>query len=209
MVLLQWAAGQDMGRKLAIALLVDGAAAAWLIAACGGAMDGDGPSPASRPCRDGACVSTVAGTGEFGTADGAVTAAQFFLPHAVAVDTSSQLHVADLGSNGGTRLIAGGQVSTLPEDAVAFPHPADVATDAAGNIYVADPYGNRILKVTASGATTVLAGTGQAGDEDGDGASASFSMPSGLAFDAAGTLYVADMGNRKIRKIILAAGGPG
>jgi hypothetical protein len=49
----------------------------------------------------------------------------------------------------------------------------------------------------------VLAGTGQSGDQDGDGASASFSLPAGLAIDALGVLYVADMGNRKIRRITL------
>jgi sugar lactone lactonase YvrE len=198
-----------MARIQAIAFLLDGAAAACLFAACGGTMDGDGQSPASRPCTGGVCVSTVAGTGEFGTADGAAMAAQFFMPHAVTVDASSQLHVADLGSNNATRLVAGGQVSTLPEDAIAFPHPADVATDAAGNTYVADAYGNRILKITLAGDKSVLAGTGQAGDEDGEGPSASFSMPSGLAFDAVGALYVADMGNRKIRKITFAGAGSG
>lgn len=151
-------------------------------------------------------MSTVAGSGEFGTADGMAAAAQFFLPHAVTVDALSRLHVADFGDNNQTRLIADGQVSTLAEDAIDFPHPSNVATDAAGNSYVADRYGNRILKVTPAGETSVLAGTGLAGDEDGDGASASFSMPSGLAFDAAGALYVADMGNRKIRKITFAVG---
>jgi len=198
-----------MARNRAIAFLVDGAVAACVVAACGGTTDGDVPSPASQPCGGAVCVSTVAGTGEFGTADGPAPLAQFFLPHAVAVDASSQLHVADFGSSNATRLIAAGQVSTLSEDAVDFPRPADIAADAAGNTYGADAYGKRILKVTAAGDTSVLAGTGQAGDEDGDGASASFSMPSGLAFDALGALYVADMGNRKIRKITFAAGGAG
>jgi DNA-binding beta-propeller fold protein YncE len=64
-------------------------------------------------------------------------------------------------------------------------------------------YGNRILKVSADGTASVLAGTGQPGDHDGDGASASFSLPSGVVLDAAGALFVADMGNRKIRKITL------
>ncbi len=189
-----------MARLPVFAALRDGAIAACLCAGCGGSGDG-APAALARPCGEGPCVSTLAGSGEFGTADGQAAMAQFFLPHAVAVDAQSQLHVADFGSGNRTRLIADGQVSTLAEDQTDFPHPAEVATDAAGNTYVADPYANRILPVTPAGETIVLAGTGQPGDQDGAAASATFSMPSGLAFDAAGALVVADMGNRKIRRI--------
>jgi sugar lactone lactonase YvrE len=154
-------------------------------------------------------VFTAAGSGEFGNVDGTSQSASFTLPHAVTFDADSNVHVADYGNDGLTRLIAGNLVSTPVEDTIAFPQPAEVATDAAGNRYVADTYGNRILKVTPGGDTTVVAGTGRAGDADGAGATATFSMPSGLAFDAEGALYVADMGNRKIRKITFPGGSGG
>jgi DNA-binding beta-propeller fold protein YncE len=179
-----------------------GTLALCAMASCGGGTSALAPADAGRPCgQGGACVSTVAGSGEFGTADGPAQTAQFFMPHSVAVDEMSQLHVADFGADSRTRLVAADTVSTLAEDPIDFPQPANIAIDALGNQYVADMYGNRILKVSPGGATSVLAGTGQSGDQDGDGASASFSLPSGVVFDAAGALYVADMGNRKIRKI--------
>jgi len=178
------------------------------MASCGGEATALAPADAGRPCGQGACVSTVAGSGEFGTADGPVQAAQFFMPHAVAVDEMSQVHVADFGASNKTRLIAADTVMTLADDATDFPHPADVAIDASGNRYVADMYGNRILKVAPDGTTSVLAGTVQGGDQDGDAASASFSLPSGLALDSAGALYVADMGSRKVRKITFPGGMP-
>jgi serine/threonine-protein kinase len=177
-----------------------GLALALLVCACGGGS-GSGLAPPPAACGSGACVSTVAGSGEFGNVDGAAQSARFTFPHAVAVDASGQLHVADFGNSGLTRLLAAGLVSTPEEDGIAFPHPADEAVDEAGNLFVADRYGNRILRIAPGGQTTVLAGTGQAGDADGDAASASFSLPMGLVLDAQGALYVADTGNRKIRRI--------
>jgi sugar lactone lactonase YvrE len=169
-----------------------------LVSGCGGGT-------LSFACADGHCVvTTVAGTGQPGNVDGAVQQAQFFMPHAVAIDPDSNVHVADYGNNNLTRVISQGEVSTPPEDPIAFPHPAHVAIDASGNRYVADTYGNRILKMTPAGETTVLAGSGERGDTDGDAATSTFSLPTGLAFDADGALYVADMGNRKIRKITIS-----
>jgi hypothetical protein len=180
--------------------------ASCIAAGCGGAGDAAPLSGAARPCGDGVCVTTVAGSGEFGTADGPAMAAQFFMPHAVAVDAMSQVHVADFGSGELTRLVSRGNVFTLADDPIEFPFPGDVAIDAAGNRYVAEGYGNRIVRVLPDGGTVVVAGTGESGAQDGDGATATFSAPSGLAFDASGALYVADMGNRRIRKITFGAG---
>lgn len=85
--------------------------------------------------------------------------------------------------------------------AASFNGPAGVATDSAGNIYVADSGNNEIRKISPSGVVTVLAGSTTAGSANGTGAAASFNFPFGVAVDSAGNVYVADTKNNEIRKI--------
>lgn len=181
-----------------------------LIAGCGGGNEvgeatanarADHACAAERPC-----VSTVAGTGEWGNVDGRAHSAQFSLPYAVMVDSDGAVHVADYGNSGLTRKISlSGWVTTPADNEVAFPRPADSAIDRHGNRYVADTYNNRILKITETGVQTVLAGAGACGTQDGRAEVASFCLPSGLVLDAEGNLYVADTGNARVRKITLPA----
>src|SRR5436190_12248810 len=77
-----------------------------------------------------------------------------------------------------------------------------VAVDTVGNIYVADGGDHTVRKVTPGGLVTTLAGSsGQGGSADGTGGGARFVYPYALAVDAAGNVFVADTGNRTIRKI--------
>lgn len=86
--------------------------------------------------------------------------------------------------------------------AARFSSPAGMAVDAAGNVYIADSDNHTIRKVTPGGVVTTLAGlAGNFGDADGSGASARFRRPYGIAIDAAGNLYVADMVNQSVRRV--------
>ena len=77
-----------------------------------------------------------------------------------------------------------------------------VASDNAGNVYVADTYNSTIRKISPDGVVTTLAGlAGRIGSANGVGSLARFFWPSGVAVDGGGTVYVADTYNSTIRKI--------
>lgn len=89
--------------------------------------------------------------------------------------------------------------------AASFRNPTDLASDGSGNFYVADSSNHTIRRISAAGAVTTFAGVaGQSGATDGSSTVARFNTPSGLAFDAAGNLYVADGGNHTVRRISAA-----
>ncbi|MBI3884131.1 MAG: hypothetical protein HY302_00115 [Opitutae bacterium] len=86
-----------------------------------------------------------------------------------------------------------------------FPMPVALATDAAGNFYVADSASDTIQRFTNAGEITLVAGTaGQAGSADGTGAAARFNDPSALAVAPDGTVFVADTANATLRRISAA-----
>src|SRR6266849_1723717 len=102
--------------------------------------------------------------------------------------------------------IAGGAPppTPLPATRASIGDPARVAVDAAGNVYFASLHS--ILKVEAGGALTRFAGNGRAGNS-GDGGpapAAQLNFPMGMAFDAAGNLYVADRDANVVRRISAA-----
>ncbi len=91
-----------------------------------------------------------------------------------------------------------------PASLLSLTTPRNVAVDAGGNLYISDFDAHRIYRVDANGVFTTVAGTGEAGNS-GDGAAArdaQLSHPAGLAVDYTGTLYIADWGNGRVRRLI-------
>jgi len=86
-------------------------------------------------------------------------------------------------------------------DYAQFNAPYGVAVDSFGNVYVGDAANHRIRKITPAGVVSTLAGGLSGGYQDGAGDSARFSVPTGVAVDSSGNVYVADTGNERIRKI--------
>jgi len=168
-------------------------------------------SKAKIPESNAWMVTTLAGSGTAGSADGTGTAAQFSGPRGVAVDSSGNVYVADTLNNRIRKITPEGVVSTLAGStsgfadatgtAAKFDRPQGVAVDSSGNVYVADYSNNRIRKITSAGVVTTLAGDRAEGDANGTGTAARFHSPSGVAVDSSGNVYVADRSNHRIRKI--------
>src|SRR5437870_10925860 len=160
-------------------------------------------------------VTTLAGTpGVHGSADGTGSAAQFWQPWGIAVDSASNAYVADQANSTIRKITPTGVVTTIAGDAgvygsadgsgsaARFNSPAGIALDSAGNLYVADTLNSTIRKITSAGVVTTLAGTaGVIGSADGTGSAAPLHYAFAVAVDGAGNVYVGDTNNFTVRKI--------
>jgi len=161
-----------------------------------------------RKITPGGLVSTVAGNGTQGYADGSAGTAEFYLPQAITIDKSGTLYVSD---NGRIRKISGGMVSSIAGNGTLGYKEGtgtdaqvglitQMATDAAGNMYAAESYA--VLKITPTGVVTgFIPPIVNPGYRNGPLSTAAFMALVNLTFDAAGNLYLFDQYNYVIRKI--------
>lgn len=159
-------------------------------------------------------VSTIAGSGKAGTTDANGAVAAFNYPIGVTTD-GTNLFVADTFNNtirkiiiatGAVTTVAGAATSGTADGtgtAARFYYPYGITTDGK-NLYVSD-YGNHMIRRIdiASGVVDTLAGAATSGSSNGTGAAASFKNPRGITTDGT-NVFVADSGNRTIRKIVIA-----
>jgi sugar lactone lactonase YvrE len=153
-------------------------------------------------------------------ADGMGILARFNAPRGLAMDSGGNLYVADSGNHtirmidssglvttiGGSALAVPGNVDNAVGTSATFVSPSDLALSPLTNkLYITDNSAHTVrcmdLKDVNHPVTTLAGTAGSIGSTDGNGTGASFNGPRGIAVDKNGWLYVADVGNRVIRKI--------
>lgn len=154
-------------------------------------------------------TSVFAGTPDQvgGSADGTGAAARFLHPRGLALDLSGNLFVADTDNHTIRKITPGGVVTTLAGkagvagsggttiDDARFNRPLGLAVDGLGSVYVTDSGNATVRVITPIGNVNTLAGSpGVQAFDDGAGAAARFALPSGIAVDSGGVVYVGDIG---------------
>jgi streptogramin lyase len=181
--------------------------------------------------RDGS--SPIIGTGTPGSADGSEVTASFNYPGDVALSwdykpsyyerhQDAAVYIADTGNHAIRRIRFRftfdlcGQPYTVETLATGFNAPRGVAAAPDRSVYVADTGNHVIRRIAPDGTVTTVAGkVGEAGSNDGPGAEARLSSPSGIDVNRFGEVFIADTGNFTIRKLttdgrlITIAGTPG
>ena len=157
-------------------------------------------------------VDTLAGGAAEGLRDGRGAAAAFHTPSGLALDAAGNLYVADTGNHAIRKVTPDGSVTTLagngtpgfrdgPAAQALFNGPLAVAVDGQGQGWVADSYNDRVRVIGSDGQVRTVAGGERPGWADGPLGVSRLDTPSGLAFDDAGTLWIADTRNDAIRRI--------
>jgi hypothetical protein len=163
-----------------------------------------------------ATVITAAGSGfaGSGSTDGPPSSAKFSSPAGVAIRFNI-MFIADTGNHTiRVMSLGGGNVGTFAGlagaagsvdgtgNAARFRSPYALAIDQNTNVFVAD-YGNKLIrKITSTGVVTTVGGlAGVAGAVDGPTNSALFNLPTGIAVNSSGTLFVTEIGNCDVRTL--------
>ena len=163
-------------------------------------------------------ISTVAGTGRGGyNGDGIpATEATLLHPRGIAVDRSGDLYIGDAYNHRVRRVDQMGMITTVagigqwmsvgdggPALEADLRSPAAVAVDAFDNLYIADGLNSRIRKVDAEGTITTVAGVGDwgFGGDGGPALSALFTVPTGVAVDGYGNVYITSDEDNRVRMV--------
>ncbi|MBK0379895.1 NHL domain-containing protein [Mucilaginibacter segetis] len=158
-------------------------------------------------------VTTFAGNGTTGKANGPRTQASFNAPHDIKIDAAGNLYIADAGNNLIRKITPDGIVSTVAGTGIAgfadgpvatatFNTPKGITVDKNGNIFVADTKNHLIRKIDVNGIVSTLAGNpGVSGASNSHGSFATFNLPTGIAASDIGWLFVADYGNQMVRLV--------
>jgi sugar lactone lactonase YvrE len=170
-------------------------------------------------------ITTVAGNGATAYAGdgGAATNASLAGPSDIAFDAVGDLFISDTAHNRVRKVDTNGIITTVAGNGQGYPiliepvvdagdggpatnalvnSPVGLNLDALGNLYIADFYNFRIRRVATNGIITTFAGAGLGGAGDGGPATnASLSLPTGVALDSTGNLYIADRNHARIRKV--------
>ncbi|HEX6986953.1 MAG TPA: IPT/TIG domain-containing protein, partial [Planctomycetaceae bacterium] len=137
-------------------------------------------------------------------------------PMGLRFDRGGNLYVADTAADVVRKIAPNGAVTTVagngsegfagdggPALSASLDGPQGVAVDSAGNLYIADTFNHRVRVVTPDGNISTFAGTGFPGfsGDDGKATAATMILPTDVAVDAAGSVYIADLGNSRVRKV--------
>jgi len=160
-------------------------------------------------------ISTVAGGGSainvqavnFGFSY-PIFAVQYAPTGDIYVNLNGEGAIRKISSSGVVTLVAGGNgTGEIPDGPVTgtgiFPNLTGLVVDATGNLYITEFSSCKVRKISTSGTISTIAGTGTPGFSGDGGAAtaAQLNFPFGLAIDATGNIYVADMFNNRVRKI--------
>ncbi|MBS1526453.1 MAG: T9SS type A sorting domain-containing protein [Bacteroidetes bacterium] len=181
-------------------------------------------SPSSNIYQTGTAITTLVPTNTggavpattFGTVSTFVSSASNINnPRGMVSDGSGNFYETDytgnyiykINSSGTATVIAGtgvaGEVDNTTGTSAKFNGPTGIVYDGSGYLYVTDYGGNKIRKVSTTSpyAVTTIAGSGTAGEVDGNGTSAQFNAPAGIAYDGVVYLYITDYTGNKVRRL--------